>query len=100
MATCKPHPLYFTWRGMRERCRSPKHHAYHDYGGRGIRVCDRWNSSFSAFAEDMGQRPSAAHTLDRINSNGNYEPGNVRWATAKQQANNRRPYRSVLTKTT
>ncbi len=74
---------------MRFRCSSPKATGYHRYGGRGIKVCDRWNNSFAAFYSDMGDPPSVRHTLDRYpNKDGNYEPGNCRWATQTQQARN------------
>jgi hypothetical protein len=71
------------------------HDSYENYGGRGITVCDRWRDSFVAFYEDMGERPSPKHSIDRIDSNGNYEPGNCRWATPKQQMNNRRANRMI-----
>jgi len=81
---------YNIWKGMKKRCSNPKTPAYKDYGGRGIRVCDEWIKSFTSFFESVGPRPSLEFTLDRINNDGNYEPGNVRWATKIQQANNTR----------
>jgi hypothetical protein len=82
-------PEYKAWAAMKARCLNPSDAAYAAYGGRGITVCDRWLDS-SAFLEDMGKRPSPKHSLDRINNNGNYEPGNCRWATARQQIRNTR----------
>jgi hypothetical protein len=84
-------PEYEIWRSMIKRCENPNHHAYARYGGRGINVHPEWRTSFAAFLRDVGRRPSQDLSLDRINNDGDYEPGNVRWATAKQQANNRRP---------
>lgn len=85
------HPLYSTWRGMIRRCHDPRTSAFDGYGGRGIRVCDRWRHSFETFLSDVGPRPSPKHSIDRFPDNdGNYEPGNVRWATPKEQSNNRR----------
>lgn len=76
------------WAQMRRRCRNPKSRSFHYYGGRGIAVCERWGK-FENFLADMGERPSARHSLDRIDSNGNYEAGNCRWATDLEQNRNR-----------
>lgn len=83
--------LYSTWNGMKQRCHNPNHDSYHNYGGRGVSVCARWRWSFAAFLKDVGLKPRAGLTLDRIDNDGNYEPKNVRWATAKEQASNTRP---------
>jgi hypothetical protein len=88
-----PSPTYATWAGMLARCMNPKDRAYKNYGERGITVCDEWRS-FEAFLVDMGERPKGL-TLDRIDNEGNYEPGNCRWATRKQQAENRRQARGA-----
>ena len=95
-------PEYATWHGMKQRCYNAKSTSYRNYGGRGIKVCDRWlkgdgkKSGFQCFLDDMGAKPSKSLSLDRYpNTNGNYEPDNCRWATRKQQAASRRKAKSV-----
>lgn len=82
------HPLYYSWRNMLDRCRNPNNEDWHLYGGKGVTVCAAWAKDFLKFVEDMGPKPTSPHSIDRIDSNGNYEPQNCRWATAKQQARN------------
>lgn len=84
------HPLWGTWRGIKTRCRNSNHVAFARYGGRGIDMCDDWFNSLKSFSEAVGPRPSAAHTIDRIDPNMGYVPGNVRWATKLEQSRNRR----------
>ena len=86
-----PTPEYQAWQQMKQRCLNPRHRAFKGYGGRGVTVCAAWSTSFSNFLHDVGRRPSPIHSIDRFpNNDGNYEPGNVRWATRMQQAQNRR----------
>lgn len=86
----RPTPEYTCWKGMKKRCVNPNFIDFEHYGGRGIKVCERWIDSYDNFLSDMGRKPSAAHSIDRINVNGNYEPSNCRWATQSQQNGNRR----------
>lgn len=79
---------YTIWAGMKSRCISKAPKVYRLYGARGIMVCERWRESFATFLADMGPRPSPKHSIDRIDNDGNYEPGNCRWATQSQQMRN------------
>lgn len=88
-------PEYNVWKGMRARCERTTNADYPYYGGRGIRVCERW-SNFLLFFADVGPRPTSQHTIDRYpNNDGNYEPGNVRWATRREQGRNKRNTRPL-----
>ncbi len=85
-------PTHISWSSMKSRCTNPGSGSYKHYGGRGITVCDRWLNSFDNFLKDMGLRPTGT-TLDRYpDKNGNYEPGNCRWATWSEQMSNRRKW--------
>lgn len=90
----KREPEYIVWCSMRQRCSNPNASKFEDYGGRGIRVCERW-SRYENFLEDMGRRPSSSHSIERIDVDGGYEPGNCRWATADDQSVNKRTSRKV-----
>jgi hypothetical protein len=80
---------YHRWQSMIQRCYDKNRSGYDRYGGRGISVCERWRQSFSEFLLDMGEVPFKGASLDRINTNGNYEPANCRWATMREQQNNK-----------
>jgi len=82
---------YISWQHMKSRCHNPNNKAYHNYGARGIIVCERWRDSFENFLEDMGDKPGKSYTIDRYpNNDGNYEPSNCRWATKGEQQRGRR----------
>lgn len=87
-------PEYRAWRSMKERCLNTRHKAYSRYGGRGIAVCDRW-LEFEHFYTDMGDRTSPEHSLDRIDNDGGYEPGNCKWSTRIEQQFNRRSTKPI-----
>ncbi len=90
-------PEHNCWRSIKQRCTDPKVESYPRYGGRGIKMCERWNLSFEDFLEDVGPRPSPQHSIDRYpNKDGDYEPGNVRWATKTEQQNNMSSNRIVV----
>lgn len=86
----KSRPLYSTWSAIKQRCYNPKSGAYRHYGERGITMYSKWIDDYDAFEEYMGEKPSPKHSIDRIDVNGNYEPGNLRWATMTEQNRNRR----------
>lgn len=84
------HPLYQVWHGIKQRCTNPNSECFKDYGARGITMCSRWMNSFAAFYADMGDRPTPAHTIERIQNSKGYEPGNCKWATRAEQNENTR----------
>lgn len=90
-------PEYVAWHNMIKRCNNPNVQCYYNYGGRGIKVCKRW-MKFENFIKDMGLRPSSAHSLERVNNNGNYKPSNCKWATRSHQNNNTRLTRMITAK--
>ena len=97
--TLRTHGMSYTseygiWCAMKARCGNPKTNRFAHYGGRGIQVCAKWKNSFEDFFADVGPRPSPDHSIDRINVDGNYKPGNVRWATPLEQARNKQPRRA------
>ena len=92
------HNMYYTriysiYTSMKQRCLNKNHEAYNQYGGRGIKICDRWLQSFENFYADMGDLPTNKHQIDRINNDGNYEPGNCRWATVAENSRNKKTTR-------
>ena len=93
-------PEYRSWARMIHRCYFPQDNKFKYYGDRGVTVCERWRDSFEDFLADMGKKPSLKHTIDREDTNGNYEPGNCKWATYSQQNKNRRKFRVHTTKLT
>lgn len=91
-------PEYESWHAMKQRCHNPNDLHYEDYGARGIYVYQEWRSSFQAFYDFIGPRPGAGYSIERIDNDRGCEPGNVKWATAKEQANNRRSSRMIAHK--
>lgn len=91
-------PEYWTWHDMKARCLNAKDTAYKNYGARGIKICDKWKKSFTAFYEDMGEKPFPKAQIDRINNDNDYEPKNCRWTTNKENSRDRRTTKLSLTK--
>jgi hypothetical protein len=90
---CRPSAEYTAWLAAKKRCFNPRNSSYGHYGRRGISMCSRWARSFEAFLSDMGPKPDPSHSLDRIDPEGNYQPGNCRWASPSVQARNKRNVR-------
>lgn len=91
----KTTPEYMAWGSMKSRCLNPNHDSYADYGGRGITICQEWIDSYEAFLAHIGRRPSVKHSIERIDNSKGYTPGNVKWATAREQSWNRRSSRLI-----
>ncbi len=89
-------PEYIAWNSMKNRCYKKSQQNYERYGGRGIKVCDEWLHDFPSFFSHIGTKPTPQHSLDRIDNMRNYEPGNIKWSTPKEQAANRRPRRKNI----
>jgi hypothetical protein len=89
---------YRAWQSMKDRCHNPRNPRFRDYGGRGIRVCEKWRNDFSSFYKDVGHMPSAGYEADRKNNEGDYDPRNFRWATLKEQARNKRTSHNITYK--
>jgi len=87
---CTELPLYRCWLRMKSRCHNEKDTSFPNYGGRGITVCEEWSRSFESFRRDVGEHPGNGFSLDRINNDGNYQPGNVKWSSRSEQQSNRR----------
>jgi hypothetical protein len=90
-------PEHVAWNNAKARCHRKTHPRYADWGGRGIEMCERWRNSFEAFLEDMGPRPGPNYSIDRIDGNKGYEPGNCRWATSQEQSENRPDWVNAIT---
>lgn len=87
---------YNCWVNIRARCGNPKNKRFKDYGGRGIKVCERWRASFENFIADMGRKPSAKHSIEREDVNGDYEPGNCKWVLVDEQVRNKRSNHRII----